>query len=132
MPREQITHNPILSSSTPPSVDGIPSATIQVEQARRNLHIMWNRTGGSGALGVQHDTGWVQMGIDVTVAELRGILAAAEDEARAEARKLESAGDLDLDQWQFRIVSDVIDRRETNLAIATLRRARDTAYGKDA
>lgn len=37
-----------------------------------------------------------------------------------------------MDQWQFRIVSDVMDRSEVNSTITTLRRARDAAYGKDA
>lgn len=131
MPREQITYNQIIESHTGPTIDGIPSATVNRELPRRNLHILWNRTGGSGALGTQRDIGWVQIGIDVTIEELRGMLAAAEDEAAAEARKLESAGDLDLDQWQFRIMSDVLDRSETNDAIRVLRRARNTAYGAD-
>ena len=132
MPREQITFNPIIESHTGPTVDGIPSATVNVEQARRNVHVAWNRTGGSGAFGVSHDIGWVQPGIDVTTAELRDMLATAEAEAHAEARKLVGFGEFDVEAWQFRVVSDVIDRRETNLAIATLRRARDAAYGRDA
>jgi hypothetical protein len=132
MPREQITFSPIIESHTaPPTPDGIPGATVQVEQARRNVHIAWNRTGGSGALGVQHDIGWIQLGIDVSIADLRSMLAAAEDEARNEARKLADMGELDVEAWTFRVVSDVIGRRETNLAIRTLRRARDAAYGAD-
>jgi hypothetical protein len=113
-------------------LDGIASATVNVEQARRNVHVAWNRTGGSGAFGVSHDIGWVQLGIDVSIADLRSMLASAEAEAHAEARKLADFGEFDLEAWQFRVVSDVLDRREANLAIATLRRARDTAYGKDA
>lgn len=95
------------------------AAVITEEIPRPNVHVAWNRTGGSGALGVQHDIGWMQLGIDVSIADLRSTLVAAEAEAEAEA-------------WTFRVMSDVMDRRETNLAIATLRRARDTAYGKDA
>lgn len=127
MPREQITHNPIVSQPIdgPTYPDGHPGQALQaivhVETPRRNVHVAWNRATG----------GWVQIGIDLTVAELRGMLAAAEDEAQAEARKLEAMGELDLEQWQFRVVSDVLDRAEVNKTIATLRRARDTAYGRD-
>lgn len=137
MPREQITYNrivpqmveaPTYAGSCPP----VPEATIHQEIARRNVHVLWNSTGGSGALGVQHDIGWVQLGIDLSVADLRGLLAAAEAEASAEARKVADMGELDIEQYQFRVTSDVMSRRETNLAIATLRRARDVAYGKDA
>lgn len=138
IPREQITHNPIIDRHIEPPTypDGHPgqalTAVVHEEIARRNIHVAWNRTGGSGALGVQHDIGWVQLGIDVSIGDLRSMLAAAEAEAEAEARKLANIGDLDTEAWTFRVVSDVMDRRETNLAIATLRRARDTAYGKDA
>lgn len=63
MPREQITHNPIveqrISRQTFTDPD-VPDAIVHVETPRR---------------------------IDVTVAELRGMLAAAEDEAKAEARR---------------------------------------------
>lgn len=64
VPREQITHNrivdrmveaPTLGDTEPP----IPEVTAHNEIARRNVHVEWNRTGGSGALGVQHDIGWV-------------------------------------------------------------------------
>lgn len=138
MPREQITHNPILEqvvqTATYADSDGksSPEVVAHVEQPRRNVHVQWNRTGGSGALGVQHDIGWVQLGIDVSIADLRSMLAAAEAQAHAEARKLADMGDLDIEAFTFRVNSDVMDRRETNLAIATLRRARDVAYGKDA
>lgn len=137
MPREQITHNRIVQQmvEAPTYADtepAIPEATVHQEIARRNVHVQWNRTGGSGAFGVEHDIGWVQLGIDLTVADLRGLLAAAEAEAAAEARRLADMGELDTEQYQFRITSDVMSRRETNLAIATLRRARDVAYGKDA
>jgi hypothetical protein len=60
------------------------------------------------------------------------MLATAEAEAHVEARKLADFGEFDIEAWQYRVVSDVIDRAETNSTIATLRRARDTAYGRDA
>ncbi len=132
MAREQITHNRIIEFETPPTEPGTLMTTARREQHRNNVHVAWNRTGGSGALGVQHDVGWVQIGIDVSIADLRSMLAAAETEAQAEARKLADIGDLDVEAWTFRVTSDVMDRRETNLAINTLRRARDVAYGKDA
>ncbi|WP_295035385.1 hypothetical protein [uncultured Microbacterium sp.] len=135
MAREQITHNRILDERISQQTYGnhdVPDAIVHREEQRRNVHIEWNRTGGSGALGVQHDIGWVQLGIDVSIADLRSMLAAAEAEAEAEARKLAHMGDLDTEAWTIRVTSDVMDRRETNLAIATLRRARDVAYGKDA
>jgi hypothetical protein len=128
MPREQITHNPIVDRPLvgPDYPAGNPGehlqAVVHVEMPRRNVHVAWNRAAA----------GWVQIGIDVTVEELRGMLAAAVAEAEAEARKQEHIGTLDTENWQFRIVSDVLDRAEVNQTIATLRRARDTAYGKDA
>ncbi len=131
MPREQITHNRIASSSTPPDVDGIPSATVNVEVPRRNVHVTWNHTGGAGTLGLQYDVGWVQIGIDVSVAELRSMLADAEREAETVRARLAEMGELDVEAYQFRVYSDVMDRAETNHAIRVLRRARAAAYGAD-
>lgn len=121
MPREQITHNRIVDQVTPPDVDGIPSATISIEHARRNVHVAWNR-----------EAGWVQVAVEVTVAELREMLAAAEAEAAAEARRQASIGEYYSDAHQFKIWSDVLDRAEVNQSVHVLRRARDGAYGKDA
>lgn len=136
MPREQITHNRIVAQSiAAPTIsdsDDAPEAIVHQEVARKNLHIEWNRTGGSGALGVQHDIGWVQFGIEVSVADLRSMLASAEAQAQAESRKYADIGAIDTEACTFRVTSDVLDRRETNLAISALRRARDVAYGKDA
>lgn len=115
MPREQITHNPIIESR---SDNGV---LVAEERQRRNLHVSWNR----------EPAGWIQVGIDVTVAELRSMLASAEAEAEAEARRTADIGELDRDAWPYRIVSDVIERHEANTAIRHLRRARDAAYGAD-
>jgi hypothetical protein len=121
MPREQITHNRIVEQTTPPDVDGIPSATISVEQPRRNLHVGWNRDGE-----------WVQVAVEVTVAELRDMLAAAEAEAEAEARRLSEMGEYAVEAHQFKVWTDVLSRAEINQTVQVLRRARDAAYGKDA
>lgn len=131
MPREQITYNRVLEQHQPPDVDGVPSAVISVEQPRRNVHVAWNRTGGSGALNVPYDTGWVQIALEVTVAQMRDMLATAEAQAKAEAARNADFGEFDTEQYQFRISSDVLDRRETNDTIRVLRRARNAAYGAD-
>jgi hypothetical protein len=121
MPREQITHNPIIESHTGPTVDGIPSATINVEHQRRNVHVSWNRVG------------WVQLGIDVTIAELRDMLQAAEAEAQGPAQAAIAMGaEYATEAHVFRVFSDVLDRAEVNRTVQVLRRARDAAYGKDA
>lgn len=121
MPREQITHNRIVERTTPPDFDGVPSATVSVELPRRNLHVGWNR-----------DASWVQVAVEVTVGELRDLLAAAEAEAAAEARRLASMGEYAVDAHQFKVWTDVLDRAEVNQAVQSLRRGRDVAYGKDA
>lgn len=121
MPREQITHNRIVEQGTPPEVDGIPSATISVEHPQRNLHVGWNRDGE-----------WVQVAVEVTVTELRDMLAAAEAEAEAESRRLAEMGEYATESHQFKVWSEVLSRSEINLAVRVLRRARDAAYGEDA
>lgn len=122
MPREQITHNPIIQSQTPPSVDGLPSATINVEQSRRNVHVAWN----------PREAGWVQIAVDLTVAEIRSLLEHAEREAAAAARANEDIGEYMTEAHPVKVFSDVLDRAEVNKTIHVLRRARDSAYGKDA
>ncbi len=122
MPREQITHNPIIESQTPPTVDGVPSATVNVEQPRRNVHVAWHA----------HDAGWVQIAVELTVAEIRDLLAHAERDAAAAARANEDMGEYMTEGHQVKVFSDVLARSEVNKTIHALRRARDTAYGKDA
>lgn len=132
MPREQITHNRIIESHTPPDVDGIPSASVNVETQRRNVHVSWHRNDCAQQPEVTGPCdGWVQIGIDVTVGELRSMLADAEREAEAERRRIADLGKLDVEAFPFRVFSDVMDRAETNHAVRTLRRARDGAYGAD-
>lgn len=128
MPREQITHNPIITrpSETPvesstPDGNTVAPSLIHEERARRNLHVGWNR-----------DAGWVQVAIDMTVAEIRSLLEHAEREAAAAARVHEHIGEYFTEQHQVKVWSDTLDRAETNKAITALRRARDAAYGKDA
>lgn len=128
MPREQITHNRIVPrpsevpvETSTPDGDTIAPAIIHTEVARRNLHVGWNR-----------DAGWIQVAIDLTVAEIRSLLEHAEREAAAEARANEHIGEYFTEQHQVKVWSDVLDRAETNKAITSLRRARDAAYGKDA
>lgn len=82
------------------------------------MHVSWDRTG------------WVQIGIDVTVAELRGMLAHAEQEA-ADAARGNAHGQYATEAHQFRVVSSVLDRTEVNDTVRVLRRARNTAYGAD-
>ena len=107
MPREQITRSTMVPTDNP---------NVFTETPRRNLHVSWN------------PTGWVQVGIDVTIAELRSMLESAVREA-SDAAKITS--DLDTESFPFRVVSDVIDRAEINRAIHVLRTARDKAYGRD-
>ena len=125
MPREQITHNRIvdqaISTMSYGTADDVPTVTAQIEIPRRNLHIAWHPA----------DSGWVQVGIDITVAELRDMLADAEAQAAAEARRLAGMGEYAVDAHQFRVFSDVLSRTETNATIRTLRTARDRAYGRD-
>lgn len=122
MPREQITHNkivhpdPITPDDSP--ADGVPTAAVSREIPRRNIHVNWDRSG------------WVQINIDVSVAELREMLAAAIEQAES-AKRATSWGEYDIEHHPFRVVSDVLDRREVNDTIRVLRRARDTAYGRD-
>lgn len=123
MPREQITHNAIVGQlvSAPTYGDAQPAdAVVHIEQSRRNVHVSWDRTG------------WLQLGIDVTLAELREMLAQAESAAARAAAAAPDGMEYATEAHQFRVMSDVLDRTETNLAIVTLRRARDVAYGKDA
>lgn len=119
MPREQITHNRIVERVTPPDPAG-NSAIVNTEESRRNVHVQWNR-----------DAAWLQVAVDVPLHELRGLLADAEREAAAEARRLESMGEYAIEHHPVRVWSDVLSRSETNAAIRTLRRARDGAYGAD-
>lgn len=128
MPREQITHNRILpqplkvpDDTATPDGETVAPAIIHTEVARRNMHVAWNR-----------DAGWIQVAIDMTVAEIRSLLEHAEREAAAAARANEHIGEYFTEQHQVKVWSDVLDRAETNKAIVALRRARDTAYGKDA
>lgn len=125
MPRQQITFNPILQSHTPPSPDSIPTATITVEHQRRNVHVHWT-TADRGC------PGWVQLGIDVTVAELRSMLTDAETEAEKAAADASGLGEFIKDDHPFRIMSDVLSRSEMNRLVTTARRSRDGSYGKDA
>jgi hypothetical protein len=122
MPREQITHNPIIESHTGPTIDGIPSATVNLEQPRRNVHVSWNRG----------PAGWVQVAVEVTVEELRSMLESAEAEAESARRANADFGEYAVDAHQFKVFSDVLDRHEVNSTIFALRKARDAAYGKDA
>lgn len=128
MPREQITHNRVVTrpSEVPvllsdPDSEHVGPALVHVEEARRNLHVAWNR-----------DAGWIQLALDMTVAELRGLLEHAEREAAAAARAQEHIGEYFTEQHQVKVWSDTLNRAETNKAITALRRARDAAYGKDA
>ena len=128
MPREQITHNRIIPrpaeipvETSTPDGETVAPAIVHVEEARRNLHVAWNR-----------DAGWIQVAIDMTVAEIRSLLEHAEREAAAAARANEHIGEYFTEQHQVKVWSDTIDRAETNKAITALRRARDAAYGKDA
>lgn len=128
MPREQITHNRIIPrpaeipvETSTPDGESVAPAIVHVEEARRNLHVAWNR-----------DAGWIQVAIDMTVAEIRSLLEHAEREAAAAARANEHIGEYFTEQHQVKVWSDTIDRAETNKAITALRRARDAAYGKDA
>lgn len=110
MPREQITQLHTEATDNP---------NVFIEQPRRHVHIGWDRTG------------WVQVGIDVSIGELRDMLACAEEQAAAEARKHAPIGELDTEAYPFRVHSDVLDRSEVNNAVRTLRRARNAAYGAD-
>lgn len=110
MPREQITERHTKPTENP---------NVFAEQPRRHVHIGWDRSG------------WVQIGIDVSIGELRHMLTAAETEAAAEARKLAAMGELDVEAFTFRVHSDVLDRAEVNASVRTLRRARNAAYGAD-
>ncbi|MFB8191249.1 hypothetical protein ACFC14_18180 [Microbacterium sp. NPDC055988] len=128
MPREQITHNRIMPQpsevpvgTSTPDGETVAPAIVQQEVARRNLHVRWNR-----------DAGWIQVAVDMTVAEIRSLLEHAEHEATAAARANEHIGEYFTEQHQVKVWSDVLDRGETNKAILALRRARDAAYGKDA
>jgi hypothetical protein len=126
MPREQITHNRIVDQTVSSMTYGtieedIPTVTAHIEIPRRNLHIAWHPA----------DAGWVQVGIDITVAELRDMLAHAEAEAQSEARRLAEMGEYAVDAHQFRVMSDVLSRSEVNATVRTLRTARDRAYGRD-
>lgn len=131
MAREQITHNRI---TPPPAVapdepgatrEQAPPAIVYREEPRRNVHVQWDR-------GFEPGHGWLQLGIDVSVRELRGMLEDAEREAQAAARAQEHIGEYDTEEHTFRVYSDVLTRVEANRAISTLRRARDVAHGKDA
>lgn len=122
MPREQITHNQIIDrriSQQTYGVEDVPDAIVHVEVPRRNVHVSWDRTG------------WVQLGIDMTIAELRGLLDTGVKEAEAAARAHAHIGEYATDQHQVRVVSDVLDRAEVNATVRTLRVARDRAYGRD-
>lgn len=127
VPREQITHNRIVDQlvSSPTYASNDPAAQLEaiahVEMPRRNVHVGWNR-----------EVGWVQVAIEVTVAELRDMLAAAETEAAGAARANADIGEYAVDAHQFKVWSDVLDRPEINSTVQVLRRARDAAYGKDA
>lgn len=117
MPREQITHNQVLRK-----MPDVPTgAIIDVEVPRRNVHVVWHREGA-----------WVQLAIDLTVAEIRDLLKHAEEEGAAAARAYEHIGEYATERHQVRVVSDVLNRAEVNGTITALRRARDIAYGKDA
>lgn len=107
MPREQITYSPLVPTDNP---------NVFNESHRRNVHISWNATG------------WIQLGIDVTLAELRGMVSATEAQA-ADARKVTPS--LSAEGFPFRVQSDVLDRTEANKLIRTARNARDKAYGRD-
>lgn len=137
MAREQITHNHIVSRPLPPAVEYPPGhpgelleAVAQVEVPRRNLHVQWNRTGTTDAAGLE--TGWLQLAVDVTVAELRSLLEDAVREAEAAKAGNAHIGDYDVENHQVRVYSSELSRPEINKAITALRRGRDVAYGKDA
>ncbi|MGN7977427.1 hypothetical protein ACTJJ4_07615 [Microbacterium sp. 22195] len=134
MAREQITHNHIVSRPLPeynPATPGPHEASpVSVEVPRRNVHVQWNRTGTTDAAGLE--TGWLQLGIDITIAEIRDLLKYAEDEAAAAKLGNAAFGDYDTEQHQVRVYSSELSRPEINKAITALRRGRDVAYGKDA
>ncbi|WP_372468904.1 hypothetical protein ACCO44_06000 [Microbacterium maritypicum] len=104
-----------------PDGETVAPAIVQQEVACRNLHGGWNR-----------EVRWIQVAIDLTVAEIRSLLEHAEREAAAAARTNEHIGEYFTEQHQVKVWSDVLDRGEANKTILALRRARDAAYGKDA
>jgi len=108
MPREQITHSPMVATDNPNVFDSPP---------RRNVHVSWNAAG------------WVQVGIDVTLAEVRSLLQNAEEGAANAVR--DGHPDLKTELFPVRVVSDVIERAEMNRFVKVLRNARDRAYGRD-
>jgi len=136
MAREQITHNRIIDRALPAPeyAPGHPGQLIEaiahVEVPRRNVHVQWNRVGSQDAAGLE--TGWLQLGIDLTVAEIRDLLEYAEDEAARTVATNAHIGEYATEQHQVRVWSDVLSRPEVNKAVNALRRGRDIAYGKDA
>lgn len=76
---------------------------------------------------MNRDAGWIQVAVDMTLAEIRSLLEHAEREAAAAARANEHIGEYFTEQHQVKAWSDVLDRSETNKAILALRRARNTA-----
>lgn len=134
MAREQITHNHITPPpAQTPDDQGVPdpvTALISVETQRRNVHVQWNRVGTQDAAGLE--TGWLQLGIDITVAEIRDLLQYAEEEAARAAAANAHIGEYATEHHPVRVWSDVLSRPEVNKAITALRRGRDVAYGRDA
>lgn len=126
MPREQITHNRIIDRPIPDGPhypDGHPGQSVRavahVEIPRRNVHVSWNRIG------------WVQVAVDIPLGELRSALEDAEREAAAAGKANEHIGEYSIEHHPVKIVSSELERHEINKTIATLRRARDSAYGRD-
>lgn len=130
MAREQITHNRIVDQVTAPDPSGVRAAIIHQELQRRNVHVQWNRVGSQDGAGLE--TGWLQLGIDLTVAEVRDLLLYAEDEAARAAAANAHIGEYATEKHTVRVWSDTLSRPEINKAVNALRRGRDVAYGKDA
>lgn len=108
MPRERVHHGQILKVTTlgtapPGDLDGTMSAQGVEHQEQPSLDVSWNR-----------DAGWVQVSIHAP---------------RDFWERLYK--DRDPDEQSFAAFTDALSRHEINHLIATLRRARDAAYGKD-
>ena len=123
MTSEQVTtapepHRIDVSTFGTPTPGDVAHATY-VEH-RRHVHVSYDRHGA------------IQIGIDLTLEELRDALATATAQAAAAAASTPEGFEYSTGHHLYRVTSDVLDRAEMNRGIHILRRARDTVFGRDA